>query len=80
MLDSPKEWTGSEELPLSNSHEQVESLWVKIKDKDQPKTVCVWCLLQAAWSGGSADTDALLQICWQLGMSSSPASKFFMNI
>lgn len=33
MLDSPKEGIDSEELPLSNSHEQVESLWVKIKDR-----------------------------------------------
>lgn len=33
MLDSPKEGTESGDLSLINSHEQVKSLWVKIKDR-----------------------------------------------
>ena len=28
-----KKWIDFEDLPLRNSHEQVESLWVKIRDQ-----------------------------------------------
>lgn len=57
MLYFPEEGTDSEELPLSNSHEQAESLWVKIKNRTSKR--------QPVPDQGSADTAALLQVCWQ---------------
>lgn len=39
-----KEWLDCEELPLRNSHKQVKSLWVKIKDytnKGLLELICV---------------------------------------
>lgn len=61
-MDSCKEGTNSEELPLSNSHEQVQNLWIKIKDRTSKRQALVsatgWLVRE------SVDTAALLQIHW----------------
>lgn len=79
-MDSPKEGTDSEELPLSNSHEQAESLWVKIKDRTSKRQP-----VYGVYYGLPGWGDLLMQLsCFRfvgkLGVSSSPASKLFMKI
>lgn len=75
-----KEGTDSKELPLSNSHEQAESLWVKIKDRTSKRQP-----VYGVYYMGPGWRDLLMQLpCFRyagkLGVSSSPASKFFMKI
>lgn len=65
MLDSPKEGTGSEELPLSNSHEQTESLWVKIKNRTSKRHPVFGIYYMLPGRGALLVTAALLQIYWQ---------------
>lgn len=36
-----EKWIGYEELPLRNSWEQVESLWVKIRDRTNTEQLVV---------------------------------------
>lgn len=65
MLDSPKEGTGSEDLPLSNSHEQAESLWVKIKNRTSKRHPVFGIYCRLPGQGALLITAALLQIYWQ---------------
>lgn len=57
-----KRWIECEELPLKNSHKQVESLWVKIRDRTNKGHLMVGVYYRPPDQGEPVDVAILLQL------------------
>ena len=57
-----KKWIDCEELSLKNSHEQVESLWVRIRDRGNKGNLVVGVYYRAPDQGEPIDEAFLLQL------------------
>ena len=57
-----KKWIDSEELPVRNSHKQVESLWIKIKEQTNKGHLVVGVCYRPPDQGEPADKAFLLQL------------------
>ena len=57
-----KKWIDSEELSLKNSHEQVESLWVRIRDRGNKGNLVVGVYYRPPDQGEPIDKAFLLQL------------------
>ncbi|GAB0206445.1 hypothetical protein GRJ2_003110100 [Grus japonensis] len=57
-----KKWIECEELSLKNSHEQVESLWVRIRDRGNKGNLVVGVYYRPPDQGEPIDKAFLLQL------------------
>lgn len=55
-------WIECEELSLKNSHKQLESLWVRIKDQGSKGNILVGVYYRLSSQGEAIDEPLLLQL------------------